>query len=96
MKLNLSAIGGGLAGGVLAAIVAVLTTTRILPEDDPSYTVPVMLTAAGVLAAGGAAGVLVGWLVNQRRARGLGGIVAITTVLGAFAGTIAWGMRMAV
>lgn len=95
MKVNLAAIGGGLVGGLLAAIVAVLTTTRVLPEDDPDYTWPVMLMAAGIVAAGGAAGVLLGWLINQRRAHGVGGIAALTTVIGAFAGTIAWGMRMA-
>lgn len=95
MRLNLPAIAGSLVSALLAAVVAVQTTTRVLPEQDPDYTVRVMLTAAGIVAAGGVVGVVVGWLINGRRPRGLGGIAAVTTVVGAFAGTIAWGMRMA-
>lgn len=91
MRVNLSAILGGLVGGLVAAGICWFATTRVLPAAEPVYTTTDMVLAALVAALGGVVGVLVGWFVHQRRAKGLGGIAAIVSLLGALGGTIAWG-----
>lgn len=90
MRVNLSAILGGLVGGLLAAAVCWYATSRVLPAADVDYTVTDMALTALVGAAGGAVGVVVGWLVHRRRAKGLGGIAAIVSLLGALGGTAGW------
>lgn len=91
MTYNWQAIVGGLVGGVLAGLVAAYATTQVLPATEPGYGVADMLWAAVVASVGGVLGVVAGWLVNARRARGLGGIAAITSLLGSVIGTYAWG-----
>lgn len=95
MKVNLSAIAGGVVGAVLASVLTVLATTRVLPELDSDYTVSAFLLAFGVAAVGGVLGVVVGWLVHRMRAKGLGGIAAIVAFVSAVAGTVAWGRQAA-
>ncbi|WP_151526951.1 hypothetical protein [Serinicoccus kebangsaanensis] len=90
MRPNWQAILGGLAGGVLAGLVAVYATTQVLPGDAGELTTSQMVWSGIVAAVGGALGVVAGWFVNGRRARGLGGIAAITTLLATLAGTYAW------
>lgn len=90
MTYNWQAILGGLVGGVLAGLVAGYATTQVLPAASADYSVTDMLWAAVVAAVGGVLGVAAGWLVNARRARGLGGIAALTSLLGSVIGTYAW------
>ena len=96
MRFNWMAILGGLAGGVLAGLVAVYATTQVLPGDAGDPTTWSMVWCGVVAAVGGALGVAAGWFVNGRRARGLGGIAAITTLLGTLVGTYAWSRSDAV
>lgn len=91
MRVNLSAILGGLVGGLVAAGICWVATTRVLPASEATYATTEMVLAALVAALGGVVGVLAGWLVHQRRAKGLGGIAAIVSLLGALGGTIGWG-----
>ena len=90
MRVNLSAILGGLVGGLVTAGVCWYATTRVLPAAEASYSTTEMVLAAVVAAVGGVIGVLVGWLVHRRRAKGLGGIAAIVSLLGAIGGTVGW------
>lgn len=90
MRVNLSAVLGGLVGGLVAAAVCWFATTRVLPAAEPAYSTTEMVLAALTAAVGGVVGVLVGWVVHRRRAKGLGGIAAIVSLFGALGGTIAW------
>lgn len=90
MRLNLSAILGGLVGGLVAAAVCWYATTRVLPAAEASYSTTEMVLAVVLAVVGGVVGVLVGWLLHRRRAKGLGGIAAIVSLLGALGGTIGW------
>lgn len=90
MRVNLSAILGGLLGGLLAAAVCWYATSRVLPAADLDYSPAEMALTALVGAGGGVLGVVVGWLVHRRRARGLGGIAAIVSLLGALGATVGW------
>jgi hypothetical protein len=90
MRVNLSAILGGLLGGLLAAAVCWYATSRVLPAADLDYSPAEMTLAALVGAVGGVLGVVVGWLAHRRRARGLGGIAAIVSLLGALGATVGW------
>ncbi|WP_122261262.1 hypothetical protein [Ornithinimicrobium cerasi] len=90
MSPNLRAVVGGLVGGLVTAVVCAYATTRVLPAQESLYT-PTNLAATAALALGGGVlGVVLGWLVDRRRADVLGRIAAVVTVLGAFAGTIWW------
>lgn len=90
MRVNLSAILGGLVGGLVAAAVCWYAMTSVLPAATLAYTPTEMAWAALVGGLGGVLGVLVGWLVHLRRAKGLGGVAAIVSLLGALGGTIGW------
>lgn len=90
MRVNLSAILGGLVGGLLAAAICWYATSRVLPAADLDYSAAEMAITALVGAVGGVLGVVVGWLVHRRRARGLGGIAAIVSLLGALGATVGW------
>lgn len=90
MTYNWQAILGGLAGGVLAALVAAYATTQVLPEASGWYAVTDLVWAGIIVAAGGVLGVVLGWFVNTRHGTGLGGIAAITALLGALGGSGAW------
>lgn len=90
MRVNLSAILGGLVGGLVAAAVCWYAMTSVLPAATLAYTPTEMAMAALVGAVGGVVGVLAGWLIHQRRAKGLGGIAAIVSLLGAMGGTAGW------
>lgn len=90
MRVNLSAILGGLVGGLVTAAVCWYAMTRVLPAATLAYAPTEMALAALVGALGGVAGVLLGWLVHLRRARGLGGVAAIVSLLGALGGTAGW------
>lgn len=90
MRVNWSALLGGLLGGVVTALVTGFVVARYLPEVGSDHTVGETGVAALVAAVGGVVGVVVGWLVHRRRGRGLGGIAAIVTVLGTGWGTWQW------
>lgn len=91
MRLNLSAILGGLIGGLLAAAACWYAVGRLLPATAaPDYTAGQIGVAAAVVAGAGVLGVLGGWLVHRRRWKGLGGIAAIVSLLGAIATTAGW------
>lgn len=90
MRVNLSAILGGLVGGLVAAAVCWYATTRVLPAETLAYTPTEMAFTALVGAIGGVVGVVVGWLVHLRKAKGLGGVAAIVSLLGALGGTVGW------
>ena len=90
MRLNLSAILGGLVGGALAVAACWYAVGRVLPAGSLDYSAGELGVAAGVVAAAGVVGVLVGWLVHRRRPKGLGGIAAIVTLLGAAATAASW------
>lgn len=90
MTYNWQAILGGLLGGVLAALVATYATTQMLPVTGGWYAVPDLVWAGVVTAVGGVLGVGAGWFVNGRRARGLGGVAALTSLIGALGGTLMW------
>ena len=93
MTYNWQAILGGLLGGVVAALVAAYATAAMLPESSGWYAVPDLAWAAVGVAIGGVLGVAAGWLVNSRRSTGLGGITALTSLIGASGGTLAWARR---
>ncbi len=90
MHINWRAILAGLVGGLVAALVGgyVLTTGLDAPPD--AYTTSGMLWAGVGTLVGGVAATAVGWVLNGRRDAGLGGIAALTAVLGAFGSTFAW------
>lgn len=90
MRFNWSAMLGGLVGGVVTAIVTGLAVARYLPEVGTTHTLGDTGVAALVAALGGVLGVVIGWLVHRRRGRGLGGIAAISAVLGTGWGTWRW------
>lgn len=90
MRLNLSAILGGLVGGALAVAACWYAVGRVLPAGSLDYSAGELGVAAGVVAAAGVMGVLVGWLVHRRRPKGLGGIAAIVSLLGAAATAASW------
>lgn len=90
MRVNLSAVLGGVVGGLVAAVVCWYATTSVLPAATLAYSPTEMALTALVGAVGGVLGVLVGWLVHLRRARGLGGVAAIVSLLGAVGGTVGW------
>lgn len=90
MRLNLSAILGGLVGGALAVAACWYAVGRVLPAGSLDYSAGELGVAAGVVAAAGVVGVLVGWLVYRRRPKGLGGIAAIVSLLGAAATAASW------
>ncbi|QFG67720.1 hypothetical protein [Ornithinimicrobium pratense] len=90
MRFNWSALLGGLVGGAVTAVVAGIVVARYLPEVGSDHTLGGAGVAALAAALSGAVGVIVGWLVHRRRGRGLGGIAAIVTVLGAGWGTWTW------
>jgi hypothetical protein len=83
-------VAAGVVGGLVAAVVCVLATTRVLPDRGLDYTLSDLGWAAAVAALAAVLGVAIGWVVNRRRAHGLGGIAAIVALLGATAGTFAW------
>ncbi|MFX0538158.1 hypothetical protein ACQBAT_02960 [Ornithinimicrobium sp. Y1847] len=80
----------GLVGGVIAWFVAGWATTSILPASDAEMQLSDMLLTFAFAAGGGLLGVMTGWLIQGRRAKGLGGITAIVSFLGAVGGTLAW------
>lgn len=95
MRVTLSAILGGLVGGLVSAAVCWYAMTRVLPAATLSYTPSEMAWTALVAAVGGVVGVLVGWLVHLRKAKGLGGVAAIVSLLGAVGGTVGWARAVA-
>lgn len=90
MRFNWSAILGGLAGGVVTAVVTGMVVVRYLPEVGSDHTLADAGLAALAAALGGVLGVVVGWVVHRCRGHGLGGIAAIVTVLGTAWGTWSW------
>lgn len=77
-------------GGVVCAVVTAWATTRVLPLQEHLYTVTNVAATAAVALGGGILGVVLGWLVNGRRARGMGAVAAVVSVAGAVAGTVWW------
>lgn len=90
MTYNWQAILAGLVGGVVSALVAAYATAAMLPESSGWYDVTDLVWAGVGVAVGGVLGMAAGWFVNGRRSTGLGGITALTSLIGASGGTLAW------
>lgn len=91
MRLNLSAILGRLIGGAFAGATCWYAVGHLLPSSASlDYTPRQLGAAASAVAVSGVLGVLVGWLVHRRRWKGLGGIAAIVSLLGAAATAASW------
>lgn len=90
MKINWSAILGGVVGGLVTAALCGWVVLGRLPEVGTEHTLEGAGIAALLAAGASVLGVVVGWLVHRRRSRGLGGIAGLVTVLGAGWGTWRW------
>lgn len=90
MRRSWRTVLAAVVGGIVSAVVTAYATTRVLPLQEHLYTVTNVAATAAVAFGGGIVGVVLGWLVNGRSARGMGAVAAVVSVAGSVVGTFWW------